>query len=128
MRMMLLSGILISSTGLMAQETIPADKEGQVKEGTAEERARKRTDQMKTELSLTEGQETQIYAINLAHIMEMDKLHEEQKALKEKMKVEREKTKEKIKVVLTPDQNVIFDQKVEEHKKKQEENKMNHQH
>jgi len=125
---MLLSGILISSTGLMAQETIPADKEGQVKEGTAEERARKRTDQMKTELSLTEGQETQIYAINLAHIMEMDKLHEEQKALKEKMKVEREKTKEKIKVVLTPDQNVIFDQKVEEHKKKQEENKMNHQH
>ena len=94
---------------------------------TPEERATKRTEQMKKELSLSEDQSSKIYAINLAHIIEMDKLKEEQKALKEKMKAERESTRLEIKEVLTPEQNLIFDQKVEEQKQKREEKRKAHQ-
>lgn len=88
---------------------------------TPEERATKRTEHMTKELGLSTDQASQIYTINLTHIIEMDKLREEQKALKEKVKAEKENTRKKIKAVLTPEQNVIFDQKAEEHKKKQEE-------
>lgn len=94
---------------------------------TPEEKATKRTEQMKKELSLSEDQTTKIYAINLAHIVEMEKLKEEQRLLKEKMKAERESTRLKIKEVLTPEQNVIFDQKAEEQKQKHEERKKAHQ-
>jgi len=127
--MILAITILFMSNGIMAQETMPVRKaEGEKKhsEMSVEERAQKRTDKMKEELSLDSSQETKIYAINLAHIAEMDKLRAEQKALKEKVKAERENTRTKIKAVLTPDQIVIFDQKAEEHKKKQEERRTQH--
>jgi len=122
--------MLMTSNVMIAQETVPVkktEKEKQLTEGTPEERAQKRTDQMKTELSLDANQVSQIYAINLAHITEMDKLRAEQKALKEKIKAQHESTKAKIKEVLTPEQNVIFDAKVEARKKKQEENKAQRQ-
>lgn len=104
---------------LMAQST-SEEENGGGENLTAEQRAEKRTEKMTTELSLTEAQKTKVYQINLEHIVQMDKYHEEQKALKEKMKAEREATRGKIKAVLTPEQNVIFDQKAEEHKQKQE--------
>ncbi|MBI3135675.1 MAG: DUF4890 domain-containing protein [Bacteroidetes bacterium] len=98
----------------------PGEGHGPDENMTAEERATKRTEKMKTELSLNADQEKQVYEINLAHLIQMDKYREEQKALREKVKAEKEATRTKIKAVLTPEQNVIFDQKAEEHKKKQE--------
>jgi periplasmic protein CpxP/Spy len=120
--------ILMTSNELIAQETgsvKKTDKENQLTEATPEERAQKRTEKMKTELGLDASQESKIYAINLAHIVEMDKLKAEQKAIKEKIKAQQENTKSKIKDVLTPEQNVIFEQKVEENKKKQEDRRNN---
>ena len=128
-KMILALTVLFMSNNMMAQETVSVRKaEGEKKQSelTVEERAQKRTDQMKKELSLDSSQETKIYSINLAHIAEMDKLRAEQKALKEKVKAERENTRTKIKAVLTPDQIVIFDQKAEEHKKKQDERRTQH--
>lgn len=95
---------------------------------TAEERANKRTEKMKSELSLTDAQTKSVYDINLAHILQMDKYREEQKALHEKMKAEKEATRAKLRGVLTTEQAVIFDQKAEEHKQRQEEKHKNSQH
>jgi hypothetical protein len=120
-KIMLLSAFIVSATISFGQE------DHEEKNMTPEERATKRTEKMKAELSLTEAQTTEIYSINLAHIKEMDKLREEQKLLREKMKAEKEATRSKIKAILTAEQNVIFDQKAEEHKKKQEEKRKEHQ-
>ncbi len=120
-KIMLLSAFIMSATISFGQED---QEENNM---TPEERATKRTEKMKAELSLTEAQTTEIYSINLAHIKEMDKLREEQKVLREKMKAEKEATRTKIKAILTAEQNVIFDQKAEEHKKKQEEKRKEHQ-
>jgi hypothetical protein len=114
-KIMLLSAFIVSATVSFGQEDLEENKM------TPEERATKRTEKMKVELSLTDSQTSEIYSINLAHIKEMDKLREEQKILREKMKAEKEATRTKIKAILTAEQNVIFDQKAEEHKKKQEE-------
>ena len=125
LKLMFAAIVLMAPCGIMAQETVPVKKteKEKIAEGTPEERAQKRTEQMKTEFTLDAGQESKIYTINLAHITEMDKLRAEQKALKEKIRAQQESTKVKIKEVLTPEQNVIFDAKVEAHKKKQQENK-----
>lgn len=109
----------LSFSGL-TQET-----EGQGENLSPEERANKRTEKMKAELNLTEAQSKTVYDINLAHILQMDKYREEQKALREKMKAEKEATRLKLRGVLTTEQAVIFDQKAEEHKKKQEERHKN---
>jgi hypothetical protein len=120
-RIMLFCAIIVSTTTSFGQENHDD------KNMTPEERATKRTEKMKAELSLTEAQTTEIYSINLAHIKEMDKLREEQKVLHEKMKAEKEATRTKIKAILTAEQNIIFDQKAEEHKKKQEEKRKERQ-
>lgn len=101
------------------------EAEGQGENLSPEERANKRTEKMKAELNLTEAQSKTVYDINLAHILQMDKYREEQKALREKMKAEKEATRLKLRGVLTTEQAVIFDQKAEEHKKKQEEHHKN---
>lgn len=87
---------------------------------TPEQIAEKKTARMKEELSLTADQEKQIYDINLAHATQMKQYREEMRILKEKTKAEKESTRTKIKAVLTPEQNVIFDQKAEEMKERQE--------
>lgn len=120
-RIMLFSAFIVNTTISFGQEN------HEEKNMTPEERATKRTEKMKAELSLSEAQTSEIYTINLAHIKEMDKLREEQKVLREKMKAEKEATRTKIKAVLTAEQNVIFDQKAEEHKKKQEEKRKQHE-
>ncbi|MBK7130604.1 MAG: hypothetical protein IPM74_09305 [Crocinitomicaceae bacterium] len=115
MKMMMLALLMIVANITMAQE----GKEGDSL--TVEQRADKRTQKMKQELSLTEAQVKLIYDINLAHITKMEQYRAEMKILREKIKAEKESTRLKIKEVLTPEQNVIFDQKLEEHKKKEQE-------
>lgn len=120
-KIVLATALLISASASFGQDTKGEENL------TPEERAKKRTEKMKTELTLSDAQTSEIYAINLEHITEMDKLREEQKALREKMKAEKEEARAKIKAVLTAEQNVIFDQKAEEHKKKQEEKRKQNQ-
>jgi periplasmic protein CpxP/Spy len=123
-KMIFLMAALCLSGQILAQDERPAGNETH-ENLTAEERATKRTERMKTELSLTTDQEKEIYTINLEHILQMDQLRAEQKALREKMHAEKEANRTKIKAVLTPEQNVIFDQKAEEHKQKQQERHKN---
>lgn len=118
----MLFGCLFFVTIYSSGQSTDADKQM-----TPEEQALKRTEKMKTELGLSESQEQEIYQINLAHLIEMNKLREEHKVLKEKMKTEKEATRKKIKSVLTPEQNAIFEQKEEERKKKVEEKRQNHE-
>jgi len=116
MKTFFLLAVLGLSNQLLAQENKPESNENL----TAEERAAKRTERMKTELTLSAEQESEIYQINLAHIIQMDQYRSEQKALREKMHAEKEANRTKIKAVLTPEQNLIFDQKAEEHKQKRD--------
>ena len=54
-KLMFAAMMLITSNGIIAQETVPVkhtEKEKKLTEGTPEERAKKRTDQIKTEMSL----------------------------------------------------------------------------
>lgn len=95
---------------------------------TPEEKAAKKTEQMTAELDLSEDQASKIEAINLAFIIEMEKIKEERKALKEKAKAQREKTKKEIDEVLTTSQKEKMDAKMEERKKKHHEKKENCQH
>jgi periplasmic protein CpxP/Spy len=125
-KIMILGLALAGSHGLMAQETVDArkvEKEGEFEQLTPEERAKKRTEKMTEALGLDASQQTQIYAINLAHMTEMEKLRAEQKALHEKIKAEREATRNEIKVVLNDEQDAKFDQMVEEHKARKEQHR-----
>lgn len=115
MKMMMLSLLMIVANVTMAQEGKDGDSL------TVEQRADKRTQKMKEELSLTDAQVKLIYDINLTHITKMEQYRAEMKILREKIKAEKEATRLKIKEVLTPEQNAIFDQKLEEHKKKEQE-------
>ncbi len=93
-----------------------------------EEKAAKKTEHMTKDLDLTAEQSVKIEAINLAHILEMDKIKAERKALKEKAKAQKEKTKGEIDEVLTPEQREKLEAKKEERQKKREEKKKNCQH
>ena len=86
-----------------------------------EEKADKRTDKLSEILGLDSEQEDKIKAINLDHIMKMEEIKEEHKALKERAKEQRESTRNSIEGVLSPEQNEKLIEKQEEHKKKREE-------
>ena len=85
-----------------------------------EEKAEKRTAKMKEGLGLSDEQAAKIEQINLDFATEMDKIHEQMKALKDKAHEMREKTKGEIESVLTDEQKEKFEKKVEEHKKERE--------
>ena len=90
---------------------------------SSEERAESRTKHMTKTLSLTDAQAKEVSAINIKHAKEMEKLHVEMKALKEKMKKEKEASRTQIDALLTDEQRAIVQQKHEERKKKKEEKK-----
>src|SRR5688572_7790136 len=94
---LILTGFMLTASVLSNAQDNDKDKSENL---TAEERAEKRTEKMKSELGLTEVQYKEIYQINLAHILQMDKYRDEQRALKEKVKAERDATRTKIKGVL----------------------------
>ena len=80
---------------------------------------------MTEKLGLDANQATQIEAINLSFILEMDKIKEEQKALKIRAKEQMEKKKEEIDAVLNDDQKEKWAELREERKKEHKENKEN---
>jgi protein CpxP len=88
---------------------------------TPEERAAKRTERMKTELSLSEQQTKEVGALNLKHAQEMDVLQKQMEALREEMKQKRDAHKAAIDGVLTEEQRKILQAKIEERKENQEE-------
>ena len=120
-KMMALVLPMMLLTNSFAQEGEGPEKDRP--EMTPEQIAQKRTEKMKEELALTADQEKQVYDINLAHAVQMKQYREEMKALREKMKAEKDANRTKIKAVLTPEQNVLFDQKAEEMKNKKEEHR-----
>jgi Spy/CpxP family protein refolding chaperone len=76
---------------------------------TPEERAAKRTERMKTELSLSEQQTKEVGALNLKHAQEME-------ALRAEAKQKRTAHKAAIKAVLTDEQRKLLEQKEQENK------------
>lgn len=104
----------------MAQED-KSEKKEKREQLSPEEKADKRTDKLSEIVGLDSEQEDKISAINLDHIMKMDKIKAEQKALKARAKEQREMTLKSIEAVLSPEQNEKFSQKRQEHKKKREE-------
>ncbi len=124
MKAMALAAITVSFNAVMAQ----SGNEPEKPELSPEEKATKRTEQLKTELALSDAQTKQVYDINLAHILKMEEYRKEQQALREKIKAEKEATRTKIRSLLTTEQAVIFDQKAEEHKHKQEQRREKCQH
>jgi hypothetical protein len=83
---------------------------------TPEERAAKRTERMKTELSLSEQQTKEVGALNLKHAQEIDVLQKQMEALRAEAKQKRTAHKVAIKTVLTDGQRKLLEQKEQENK------------
>lgn len=91
---------------------------------TPEERAQKQSERMKKSLDLSDEQYQQIYDIFLKHITDADKIrnsssvNEDKSGKKEELKALRKTTHSKINTVLTPEQQVKFEQLLKEMKEK----------
>lgn len=119
----LFAGVTFGNT-LLAQDVCKKDRK-EMEKKTPEERAAHKTAKMTKELSLTEEQVAQVEDINLDLAVQMEALHKEIKALREKGKLLREEHKKELKTVLTDEQELILEQKMEEKRKKREEHKKN---
>jgi Spy/CpxP family protein refolding chaperone len=104
---------LIAAIGLgntsYSQDGPPPHKREKGTNVTPEERAAKRTERMKTELSLSEQQTKEVGALNLKHAQEME-------ALRAEAKQKRAAHKAAIKAVLTDEQRKLLEQKEQENK------------
>ena len=104
---------LIAAIGLgntsYSQDGPPPHKREKGTNVTKEERAAKRTERMKTELSLSEQQTKEVGALNLKHAQEME-------ALRAEAKQKRAAHKAAIKAVLTDEQRKLLEQKEQENK------------
>jgi Spy/CpxP family protein refolding chaperone len=88
---------------------------------TPEERAQKQSERMKKGLDLSDEQYQQVYDIFLKHITEADNIRNGTSVNedgKEKLKALRESTHLQILAVLTPEQQVKFEEKIKEMKEK----------
>lgn len=88
---------------------------------TAEERAQKWTDWMKTELTLTAEQEPNVHAINLKYADQMDDIKSAEGDRRSKFKDAKATSKakdEELKAVLTPDQFTKYTAKKQEMQQK----------
>lgn len=85
------------------------------------EKAEKRTDRLKEELSLTDEQAEEIRKLEVYHIQEMEELRMKMKALKEEAKAKKEAHKAALDNVLTDEQKAIHDAKIAEMKEKRKE-------
>jgi hypothetical protein len=93
---------------------------------TAEERAQKLTDWMKSELTLTAEQEPTVHAINVKYANQMDDIKAEGGDRRSKFKDARDNSKakdEELKAVLTPDQFTKYTEKKQEMQQKIRENR-----
>lgn len=93
---------------------------------TAEERAQKWTDWMKTELALTSEQEPKVHAINVKYADQMDEIKAEAGDRRSKLKEARAGSKakdEELKAVLTPEQFTKYSEKKQEMQQKIRENR-----
>lgn len=112
--MLLLAGLTLA-TGLQAQ-----DKKG--KDLSPEERATKKTEHLQKKLALTDAQAKKIKTYHLAHAEKMQVLRNEKegirkknKALRAKMKAEKDAHHKAVKQVLTPEQIVKLDDMKKKH-------------
>lgn len=86
---------------------------------SAEDRAKKQTEKMKTELKLTAAQEPKVQAINLKYAKKMDALRKESDQGTDRMKQFENLSKEKeaeLKPILTADQMKGYQKMMEEYK------------
>ena len=115
----LIGGIITGNFAVAQEGHRVCNKEREHK--SPEERAKIKTDRMKKDLSLTEDQTKQIEALNLEHFKEMEGIHIQLKALKDKACEMREAHKAEINGLLTPEQQRLAKEKMEErHQKRQE--------
>ncbi len=84
--------------------------EGRLEKLSPEERASKRTERIAAELGMTEIQKQKVGELMLAHEQRMSVLHEENKALREKMKMQRETLKGEMDQILTTEQKAKRDE------------------
>jgi len=89
------------------------------KSKTPEEKAKKQTECMKTDLQLTDVQAAEVEKINTKYAIESDKLKQE---FKEKKKINNSNKNAELKKVLTPEQYTKLDQ-IRAEKKKQQKHK-----
>jgi protein CpxP len=85
--------------------------------GTPEERAKRQTEMMKSELKLTDSQTAKADSINLKYNKEMATLREkfvdDRQGMREAMQSLREKQDAELKALLTPEQAKLWDEKVQ---------------
>ena len=114
--------LMIAGGNAFSQEGDNVDDRKERKEEwknlSPEEKASKKTQKMTEKLDLDANQATQIEAINLSFILEMDKIKEEKKALKIRAKEQMEKKNEEIDAVLNDEQKEKLAQLREERKKR----------
>lgn len=109
-----LKGLLIIGLAVLSFNSFAQDK----KKPTPEERAKKMSEKMKTELDLTDDQTKKIEAVNVETIKKKRALEEEIKALRAKVKAVKENQKTKYKEILTPEQFEKLQEMVKERREK----------
>ncbi len=114
--------LLLIITAFFTSSTLFAQQDFNKK--TPEERAQKQSERMKKSLDLSDEQYQQIYDIFLKHITDADNIrnsssvNEDKSGKKEELKALRKNTHSKINTVLTPEQQVKFEQLLKEMKEK----------
>lgn len=100
--------LLVVLVATMMAFAISAQQQGKGKgHKTPEERAKKQTECMKTDLQLTDVQAAQVEKINTKYAIESDKLKQE---MKEKRKAQSTQKNAELKSVLTPEQYTKLEQ------------------
>ncbi|HEX9935121.1 MAG TPA: hypothetical protein VGB38_07995 [bacterium] len=105
-----LTALLLSTAVLIAQQPQPRGWGG-----TPEERAKRQTEMMKTELNLDDAQTANVDSINLQYQNEMAALREkfldDRQGMREAMQSLRDEQSTALKAVLTPEQTKLWDEK-----------------
>lgn len=115
--------VTIALALLLGSVSFAQVEEGKRKEDklSVTEKAEKRTQKMTDLLNLSEDQKEKVYAINLKHVQEMEKLKQEKDELRNKMKASHDFAKKEFDKILSNEQQSILKEKKEEMKKKKKE-------
>ena len=104
-------------SAVFAQET-PVKVEQERVKLSPEEKAKKKTQKMKSELGLTKAQEEKIYVANLEHARAMEDLRKEKEALRARQKDLRHSHKSQVTSILTKEQNIKLEALAKEKREK----------
>jgi len=116
-------GLMVGGISAYGQEGTEKPREEKQMDRTPKQRADKKTERMKEDLSLSDDQTKKIGEINLKHEEEMESVRVKMRALKEEARLKREAYDKEVDQILTEEQRKIREAKKAEQKEKRGQHK-----